>query len=480
MCAEKLKEKKGLNLIEWYNDVILKSEMADFSDVKGFVIYRPYGYSMWESLQNMMNDRIKKLGVKNAYFPLLVPEKTMQKEKDHVQGFNPEVAWVTMGGERKLDERLAIRPTSETVISEAFAKWITSYRDLPMMINQWNTVVRWESKETRLFLRGKEVLWQEGHCIFRTEKEAEDNAISVLKIYKEIMEDLLAVPVLVGRKSQGEKFAGAVATYTVEAILPNNFTVQSATSHYLGQGFSKAFGIKFLDENNTWNNVYQSSWGISMRALGAMVLVHGDDRGLVLPPRVAPVQVVIIPIFSGKDTDQEIVKHCEKILHSLVSVGVRAEMDGRKGYSAGWKFNEHDMKGVPIKIDVGARELSSGKISVKIRFNDKKMEMDFKDLADIKKILEDIQREMFESKLKSNKERIKTANDRERFISGLKEANAVFKAAWCGGQECEDSIKGATGATSRLIPIEKEKLIEDKCIFCGKKSEFNAYFAQSY
>ena len=217
-----------------------------------------------------------------------------------------------------------------------------------------------------------------------------------------------------------------------------------------------------------------------MRALGAMVLVHGDDRGLVLPPRVAPVQVVIIPIFSGKDTDQEIVKHCEKILHSLVSVGVRAEMDGRKGYSAGWKFNEHDMKGVPIKIDVGARELSSGKISVKIRFNDKKMEMDFKDLADIKKILEDIQREMFESKLKSNKERIKTANDRERFISGLKEANAVFKAAWCGGQECEDSIKGATGATSRLIPIEKEKLIEDKCIFCGKKSEFNAYFAQSY
>jgi prolyl-tRNA synthetase len=480
MCAEKLKEKKGNNLIEWYNEVLLKSEAMDFSDVKGFPVYRPYGYAMWEILESELDNRIKKIGVKNAYFPLLIPEKTLMKEKKHIAGFSPEVAWVTLGGKTDLDERLAIRPTSETIMYESYAKWIKSYRDLPLMLNQWNTVVRWETKETRLLLRGKEVMWQEGHCAFATEKEAEINALAALNIYKETMENLMAVPVLVGRKSESEKFAGATKTYTVESILSNNFTSQSATSHELGQNFSKAFDVKFLDENNEWRYVYQTSWGMAMRALGVMVLVHGDDKGLVLPPKIAPIQVVIIPILNGKESDAKLLEYTKSIAEKLKEQSIRFLLDDRNTYSAGWKFNEYDLKGVPIKLEVGERELASNTISLKIRFNGEKKAISFSDTNKLGEILNGIQREMLEEKKTENGKRIKTAKAKEEFINDLKTAKAIMKAAWCGKEDCEARIKEITGAVSRLIPLEKEELIDKKCIFCGEKATFNAYFAKSY
>ena len=480
MCAEKLRESKEKDLIGWYNEVLLKSEAMDFSEVKGFPVYRPYGYAMWEILESELDGRIKNIGVKNAYFPLLIPEKTLMKEKTHIAGFSPEVAWVTIGGKTDLDERLAIRPTSETIMYESYAKWIKSYRDLPLLLNQWNTVVRWETKETRLLLRGKEVMWQEGHCAFTTAKEAENNALATLNIYKEIMENLMSVPVLLGRKSESEKFAGAVTTYTVESILSNNFTSQSATAHELGQIFSKAFEIKFLDEKNEWRYVYQTSWGMAMRALGVMVLIHGDDKGLILPPKIAPIQIVIIPILNGKEGDKKIVEYSNAIAEKLKEQSIRFILDDRTAYSAGWKFNEYDLKGVPIKLEIGERELASKMISLKIRFNGEKKTLSFSDANKLGEVLAGIQHEMLDKKKTENSKRIKTVKSKEEFVSDLKAAKAVMKAAWCGKEDCEAKIKEATGAVSRLIPLEKEELIDKNCIFCGGKAAFNAYFAQSY
>lgn len=480
MCAEKLKEKKAENLIEWYNELLLKAELVDFSEVKGFAVYRPYGYSMWESTQRYLDAKFKSIGVENTYFPLLIPEKILNKEKEHIEGFSPEVAWVTMGGDRELDERLAIRPTSETIMYDSYSKWVKSYRDLPLLLNQWNTMVRWETKETRFLLRGRENLWQEGHCAFASAKEAEKNALDALNFYKAFMEEMLAVPVLIGRKSEQEKFAGAFRTYAVEAILSNNFMSQAATSHDLGQNFSKSFEIKFLDKNNSWEFAYQTSWGVSMRAVGVMVLVHGDDNGLILPPRIAPIQVIVIPILKGTDVDTKLKAYAKKIESGLKALGLRSKLDDREGYSAGWKFNEYDMKGVPIKIEVGERELTSDSLSVKIRFGAEKYSIKFSELNKISSKLEEIQEKMLQTAKKDRESRVKVEKDKEKFISSLKNGKSVLKSAWCGSADCESKIKDATGATSRLIPLEKEELIDKKCIFCGGKADFNAYFAQSY
>ncbi len=480
MATQKLKHEKSENLIEWYNDVLLNSEMVDFSEVKGFAVYRPYGYAMWESVQGFLNPLFKSIGAQNSYFPLLIPEKILNKEKKHVEGFNPEVAWVTHGGDRELDERLAIRPTSETIMYDSYSRWVKSYRDLPLLLNQWNNMVRWETKETRFLIRGRENLWQEGHCAFASDKEAEKNALDTLKIYKALMEELLAVPVLVGKKSEREKFAGAVTTYTVECVLPNNFTSQAATSHELGQNFSKTFDIKFLDESNAWKYAYQTSWGTSLRPIGIAVMVHGDDRGLILPPNIAPIQVVIIPILKGDYKDKETIKYSRALEKDLSDLGIRVFLDARDTYSAGWKLNEYDMKGVPIKVEVGERELSSNSVYVKVRHGAEKYNLPMKELAKLKEKLVEIQKNMLESARKDMLSRIKVENNKQEFVSYLKEGKAVLKAAWCGREKCEDEIKEATGAASRLIPLEKEELIGNKCIFCGEKAEFNAYFAQSY
>ncbi|MCL5101403.1 MAG: proline--tRNA ligase [Candidatus Parvarchaeota archaeon] len=480
MCAEKLKETKEKNLIDWYNDVLLRSEMVDFSEVKGFAVYRPYGYAMWEITQTYLDAKFKSIGTQNTYFPLLIPEKLLTKEKNHVEGFAPEVAWVTMGGDRRLDERLAIRPTSETIMYDSYSKWVKSYRDLPLLLNQWNTMVRWETKETRFLLRGRENLWHEAHGAFSSKEDAGKNALAALDFYKSYVQDILAVPVIVGMKSETEKFAGAYRTYTVEAVLPNNFTSQAATSHDLGQNFSKAFDIKFLDENNSWQYVYQTSWGTSMRAIGVMVLVHGDNNGLILPPKIAPVQVVVIPILKGGKTDKEIKDYAQKILDKLSSLGVRVKLDDRETFSAGWKFNEYDMKGVPIKIDVGERELSSKTLFIRTRFNAEKYSIDLKDIDKVTSKLDEIQKNMFLKAKKDMESRITIEKDKDKFVSSLKDAKAVLKVAWCGEKECETGIKDSTGATSRVRPLDKEVLISEKCVFCGKKANFNTFFAQSY
>lgn len=476
--AEAIEVKKESDLISWYNQVVIKSEMVDFSAVKGFAVYRPYGYEMWERSVSYLDSKFKSIGVKNAYFPLLIPESILSKEKEHIAGFNPEVAWVTMGGDAKLDERLAIRPTSETIMYDSYSKWIKSYRDLPLLINQWNTMVRWETKETRLLLRGREVLWQEGHCVFRTNEEADNNARAILDFYKQFLEEMLAVPVLAGRKSESEKFAGAVTTYTVEAVLPNNFMSQAATSHNLGQNFSKPFDIKFLDEKNELQYPFQTSWGISMRSIGVMLLVHGDNKGLVLSPHIAPYQCVIIPIL--KDEKDNVIEYCKQIESKLKDIGVRVLLDSREEYSPGWKLNEYDLKGVPLKIQVGKRELDSKNMSLKTRINNDQSLLSFNEVEKIKEKLEEIHEKMLENAREDSKKRIREENSKESFVKAVKDSLYIVKASWCGTPECEENIKNETGATSRLIPLENEKLINNECIFCGKNANFNAYFAKSY
>ena len=417
--AEGIDVKKENDLISWYNQVVLKSEMADFSAVKGFAVYRPYGYDMWERSVGYLDGKFKSIGIKNAYFPLLIPESILSKEKEHIVGFNPEVAWVTMGGDTKLEERLAIRPTSETIMYDSYAKWIKSYRDLPLLINQWNTMVRWETKETRLLLRGREVLWQEGHCVFKTEEGADKNARDIMGFYTQFLEEMLAIPVLVGKKSEGEKFAGAVTTYTAEVILPNNFMSQAATSHNLGQNFSKPFDIKFLDEKNELQYPFQTSWGISMRSLGIMILVHGDDKGLVLSPHISPHQCVIIPIL--KEDKDKILEYCRKVESKLREIGVRVILDERDDMSPGWKLNEYDLKGVPLKIQIGKRELESNSVSLKTRIKNEPSNLSYDELEKIKEKLEEIHKFMLEHAREAGKERIKEETSKEEFIKALRE-----------------------------------------------------------
>lgn len=480
MAAERKNIKKEENLIDWYNEIMLRAELVDFSAVKGFAVYRPYGYEMWELTQEFLNRRFKALGVKNTYFPLLIPERILNKEKEHIEGFSVEVAWVTKGGDRDLDEKLAIRPTSETIMYDSYSRWVKSYRDLPLLLNQWNTMVRWETKETRFLLRGRENLWQEGHCVFASKEEAENNVLLTILIYKDMMEELFAIPVLVGRKSEREKFAGAVNTYTVEAVLPNNYVSQAATSHYLGQNFSKPFDIKFLDEKNEWQYGYQTSWGASMRGIGIIALVFGDDKGLVLPPRVAPIQIVVIPILKGEETDSNVIEYSKRIHEKLGKLGIRSVLDDRKTYSAGWKFNEYDLKGVPIKLEIGAREVESESFSIKIRLSGEKATLKLDEVKSMPERLERLHMEMFDKAKKDMDSRISIGKDREGFVSALKNSTAIVKSAWCNRSECEDKIKDQTGATSRLIPLDKEVLLGEKCAFCGEEAKVNAYFAKSY
>ncbi len=461
------------NFAQWYTDVVLKTELVDYGPVKGTMVIRPYGYAIWENIQKDMDRRFKETGSQNAYFPLLIPMSFFTKEAEHVEGFAPEVAVVTHAGGSKLEEPLAIRPTSETVIGTMYAKWIQSYRDLPVIMNQWCNVMRWE-KTTRPFLRTSEFLWQEGHTVHATEEEAMEETMQMLQVYKDFMEQTLALPVFTGRKTEKEKFAGAVATFGLEAMMLDGKSLQSGTSHYLGQNFSKAFDIKFLDKDSKQKYGYTTSWGTSTRMIGAVIMAHGDQRGLVLPPRIAPIQVVIVPIAAHKGGVIEKAKELEAM---LTKAGVRAQTDTRD-MSPGWKFNEWEMKGVPVRIEIGPRDIENNQVMVARRDNLEKQPMSMDNIADtIVALLDTVQKDLFIKSKANRDKRVVEADSLEGILAGVENKNFV-KAGWCGCRECEDKVKEFAQATARVMCDEEG--VPEKCAICGKEAKHKVIFARAY
>lgn len=458
----------------WYTDVILKTELVDYSDVKGCMVIRPYGYGIWELIQKELDARFKATGHKNAYFPLFIPESLLKKEAEHVEGFAPEVAIVTIAGNEELTERLVVRPTSETIICSMYAKWIQSYRDLPVLINQWCNVVRWE-KTTRPFLRTSEFLWQEGHTVHATEEEAQAETMQMLNIYAEFVENVLAIPVIKGRKSEKEKFAGAVATYTMESMMQDGKALQMGTSHNLGQNFAKGFNIQFLDKDGQLKYAWQTSWGVSTRMIGGIIMVHGDARGLVLPPKVAPIQVVILPIAQHKPG---VLEKAGELTAKLRAAGLRVELDDREGQSAGWKFNEWEMRGVPLRIEIGPRDIEQGQVVAVRRDDLQKRTLALEGIEKaIPGILDEVHNGMYAKAKAFRDGKITTAVNFDDFTEGVKQG--FVKAMWCGERECEVQIKEKTGASTRCMPFDQEE-ISHTCVHCGKKAKQMMYFGKAY
>lgn len=463
-----------VDFAQWYTDIVKKAELIDYSGVKGCMIIRPYGYAIWENIQKELDDRFKETGHENVYMPMFIPESLLQKEKDHVEGFAPEVAWVTHGGSEKLAERLCIRPTSETLFCEHYAKIIQSYNDLPKKYNQWCSVVRWE-KTTRPFLRTTEFLWQEGHTAHATKEEAEIETIDMLNVYANFCEKFLAIPVVKGKKTDKEKFAGAESTYTIESLMHDGKALQSGTSHYFGDHFAKAFDIKFTDKNGEIQFAHQTSWGMTTRLIGAIIMVHGDDNGLVLPPKVAPTQVIIVPIAQHKEGVLE--KASE--LKARISKIARVKMD-ESDKMAGWKFSEYEMKGVPLRLEVGPKDIENNQVVLARRDNGEKTIVSMDELEEkITELLEIIQNALFEKALKHREEKTFIAKDMDEF-KNISENNAGFiKAMWCGKLECEEKIKEIAGTSSRCIPFEQTQ-ISQKCVCCGKEAKDMVYFGKAY
>ena len=456
----------------WYTDVVVKTKLVDYGPVKGTMVIRPYGYAIWENIQRELDARIKATGHQNAYFPLLIPYSYMTREAEHVEGFAPEVAVVTVGGGETLAEPLVIRPTSETIFGEMYSKWLQSYRDLPILINQWANVMRWE-KTTRPFLRTSEFLWQEGHTAHATEEEAMEETMKMLGVYKEFAETCLAIPVFTGRKTEKEKFAGAVATFGMEAMMHDGKSLQAGTSHYLGQNFAKAFDIQFLDKDGTHKYAYTTSWGVSTRLIGALIMTHGDKRGLVMPPVVAPVQVVIVPIASKKEG---VLEACRDLKEKLAAAGVRVVLDESEN-SPGWKFNEWEMKGVPVRIELGPRDLEAGKCLMARRDTLEKGEYALDSAAEsVRALLKEISENMYNSAKARMDRRIVRANTLAELLAGVDGGNFV-RAGWCGCRECEDKVKEFAQATARVMDGENTS---DTCIVCGKKAERTVVFARAY
>lgn len=471
--------KKNEDFSEWYTQVVLKSGLADYGPVQGTIAFREHSFGIWEKIQEIFNGMLKKSGHKNVYFPMLIPESFLKKEAEHFKGFIPEVFWVTHAGKDKLGERLAIRPTSETVIYHFYSKWIRSWRDLPVLLNQWCNIARAEIKSTKPFIRTSEFLWQEGHTAHATKEEADKEVMTILKFYQELIEHHLAIPVLVGKKTEREKFAGALYTTTVEAMMPDGKALQMGTSHNLGQNFSKPFEIKFVDKDKKEKYVWTTSWGIATRLIGAIVMVHGDDKGLVLPPRIAPYQVVIIPIYYKETGKKAILKKVREISKELEENGIRVTVDERAEHTPGWKFNEWELKGVPIRIEVGPKDMEKKQVVIVRRDNSEKVEVKEKDLK--KKIsltLDSIQKDLFKKAKDFLEKNIATAKSYEEFKKTVGKGGFV-KACWCSEQHCEDQIKLETGATIRTVPLKKEKVFSN-CIYCGKKADKAVYFAKSY
>ncbi len=460
---------------QWYTDIVLKAELADYTSVKGFIAIRPYGYAIWENIQKYMDSKFKKHGVKNLSMPVLIPESLLQKEKDHVEGFAPEVAWVTVGGGEKLEERLCVRPTSETIFSTMYSKWLSSWRDLPYLYNQWCNVLRWE-KETRPFLRSREFLWQEGHTIHETEEEAKRFTLEMLDVYAETIENLLAMPVLKGQKTKTEQFAGAEATYTVETLMHDGRALQAGTSHYFGQNFSKPFDIKFQNRQGEEEYAYQTSWGTSTRLIGGVIMAHGDNRGLKLPPKVAPIQIVIVPIAMHKEG----VKEAAQELYKKLEKNYRVELDIREQYSPGYKFNDWEMKGVPVRIEIGPRDIEANKCIIVRRDNLEKIEVELSNLNEkLEEVLELIQKNMYDECKKRVIEKTTIAKNMDEFSNNLQQNQGYIKAMWCGDAECEEKIHEITGAKSRCIPFEQEQ-ISDKCVCCGKPAKKMVVWGRQY
>ena len=460
------------NFPQWYTDVVLKTKLVDYGPVKGTMVIRPYGYAIWENIQRELDGRFKKRGVENAYFPLLIPMSFFTKEAEHVEGFAPEVAVVTHAGGEELAEPLAIRPTSETIIGTMMSKWVQSYKELPMKVNQWCNVMRWE-KTTRPFLRTSEFLWQEGHTAHYSAEDAQEETLGMLATYKEFVENCLAIPVITGRKTDKEKFAGAVATYTMEAMMKDGKSLQSGTSHYMGQNFATAFDIQFQNKEGVLETAYTTSWGVSTRLIGAVIMTHGDERGLVLPPVVAPTQVVIVPIAARKPG---VVEACEALKANLEGAGIRVIMDNSDN-SPGWKFNEWEMKGVPLRIELGPRDIEAGKMLCARRDTCEKVEKALDGAVDtVKELLATIQKDMLEAARARQESRIVYADDMQGILAGVDGGNFV-KAGWCGCRACEDKVKEEMGATARVI-VEGESA--EKCAVCGEKAEKVLIFARAY
>ena len=460
---------------QWYTDIVRKAELADYTDTKGCIAIRPYGYAIWENIQKYADDLFKKSGVQNVSFPLLIPESLLEKEKDHVEGFAPEVAWVTEAGGEKLEERLCVRPTSETIITTMYSKWLSSWRDLPFVYNQWCNVLRWE-KETRPFLRSREFLWQEGHTIHETEQEAKERTLKMLEIYVSVCEDFLAIPVLQGIKTESEKFAGADETYTMEAMTYDGKALQSGTSHYFGQNFTKPFEVKFQNREGKLEYAYQTSWGISTRLIGAIIMAHGDNRGLKLPPKVAPIQVEVIPIAMHKEGVEDAVSK----VYERLKGKFRVEADFRKQVSPGVKFNDCEMRGIPIRLEMGPRDIENNECVLVRRDTSEKITTKLDNLEEtISKLLDDIQNNMYAICKKRMEDKTKDAHTLEEFEAIMNKEQGFIRAMWCGNAECEAKIKELTAAKSRCMPFEQEK-IDDKCVCCGKPASKLVIWGRQY
>ena len=459
---------------QWYTDVCRKAELMDYSSVKGFIIYRPYGYAIWELIQKELDRRFKQTGHENIYMPLVIPESLFNKEKEHIEGFAPETLICTIGGQNKLDDRLIVRPTSEVLFCEHYAKIITSYRDLPKLYNQWCSVVRWE-KTTRPFLRGSEFLWQEGHTMHETSEEARTETLKMLEIYDDVGRDVLAVPFLKGRKTDKEKFAGALETYTIEALMPDGKALQSGTTHYFGDGFAKAFNVQFQGRDGKVHNPFQTSWGVSTRLIASIIMVHGDDNGLVLPPKVAPIQVVVVPIAANKPG---VIPAVRDIGQTLKDAGIRVKVD-ESDRSPGWKFSEYEMKGVPIRLEIGPRDIEKGVCVLAKRYNGEKEVVELSKVVDrLHELFEEIQRAMYERALKYLLDHTKEAHTFEQMQEELNHCNFV-KVMWCGDEACENKVKEKTAATARCLPFNQIP-IGNTCPICGKKASKVVVFAKAY
>ena len=463
------------DIAQWYTDIVIKADLADYTDTKGCIAIKPYGYAIWENIQKYTDQKFKETGVENAYFPLLIPESLLQKEKDHVEGFAPEVAWVTEAGDKKLEEKYCIRPTSETIIATMYSKWLNSWRDLPILYNQWCNVFRWEM-ETRPFLRSREFLWQEGHTLHETAEEARQRTLQMLEVYNDVTENLLAIPTIKGIKTEKEKFAGAEETYTIETMMYDGKALQSATSHYFGQNFSKPFEIKFQNREGKEEYAYQTSWGCSTRLIGAIIMAHGDNRGLKIPPKVAPIQVVIVPIAQHKEG---VLEKANEVFENLKK-NFRIKLDDRDNYSTGYKFNDWEMRGVPVRIELGPRDIENGVCVVVRRDTGEKETVELSNLSEVlEKLLIDIHNNMYNECKKRLEERTTIAYNLEEFEKQINEKQGFIKTMWCGDVACEEKIKELTAAKSRCMPFEQENL-GDRCVCCGKKATKMVVWGRQY
>lgn len=464
-----------VDFAQWYTDVVKKAELMGYSSVKGCMIFKPAGYAIWENIQRELDRRFKETGVENVYLPMFIPESLLQKEKDHVEGFAPEVAWVTQGGLNELQEKMCVRPTSETLFCDFYKDEVQSYRDLPKVYNQWCSVVRWE-KETRPFLRSREFLWQEGHTVHATADEAQERTLQMLEVYAKFCEEVLAIPVIKGRKTDKEKFAGAEATYTIEALMHDGKALQSGTSHNFGDGFAKAFGIQYTDKDNTLKYAHQTSWGMTTRLIGAIIMVHGDDSGLVLPPKIAPVQVDVVPIMQKKEG---VLDKAAEVKEMLVKAGFRVKVDD-SDKNPGWKFSEQEMRGIPVRVEMGPRDIEAGQAIIVRRDTREKVTVAIDELSvKIGEILDNMQKEMLERARAHRDEHTYVATDYDEFKKTVAEKQGFVKAMWCGEQACEDKIKEDTTATSRCMPFEQEHL-SDVCVCCGKPAKKMVYWGKAY